>query len=221
MRHYLDPGSGSCRRVSAVAHYLSIELEEVFVDLLQGAHRTPDYMKLNPGGMVPTLIDGDLTLTEADVIMIHLAESVRETALWPHGPARREVQRWMAWAAEHFRQGPPMLVEELYLKRFMNAPADAARVAEGRRRIERFAPRLDAHLNGRDYVAGSGPTLADFSLAAPLSHMARAQLPFEPYPNILAWNARLNEIPAWRDTGVRLRERMAQAEAAAGLQFDG
>ncbi|MBX2853386.1 MAG: glutathione S-transferase family protein [Rhodobacteraceae bacterium] len=220
MKHYMDPGSGSCRRVSAVAQHLGIELEDIFVNLLKGEHRAPGFLKLNPGGKVPTLVDGDLTLTEADVIMVHFAESVPETALWPQGPARREAQRWIAWAAEHFRQGPPMLVEELYLKRFMGAPTDDSRVAEGRRRIELFAPLLDARLIGRDFVIGAAPTLADFALAAPLSHMTRAKLPFEPYANILAWNARLNEIPAWRDAGARLRDRMAQAEDAAGLRFD-
>ena len=107
----------------------------------------------------------------------------------------------------------------LYLKLFMGLDADEQRVAEGRRRIERFAPVLEAQLDGRAFVTGDAVTLADFSLAAPLSHRARAGLPFDSFPNILAWNDRLEEIAAWRDSGSRLRERMAKAEVAAGLRF--
>lgn len=220
MKHYMDPGSGSCRRVSAVAQHLGIELEEVFVDLLKGENRSPEYLAVNPNGMVPSLSDGDVTLWEGDVIMIHLAQKVQPTSLWPEGPQRQEILRWMFWAAEHFRQGPPILVEEVYLKRFMGLAPDESRVAEGRRRIERFAPILDVHLSDRDFVAGDGVTLADFALAAPLSHMVRAELPFDPYSNILAWNTRLDESPAWRDTGARLRQRMDKAADAAGLRFD-
>ncbi|MBI3452434.1 MAG: glutathione S-transferase family protein [Rhodospirillales bacterium] len=220
MKHYMDPGSGSCRRVGATAQHLGIKPTEVFVDLLMGANRSPEYLAINPNGMVPSLVDGSVTLWEADVIMIHLAEKAGATPLWPAGAERQDVLRWMFWAAEHFRQGPPMFVEELYLKRFMGLAPDESRVAEGRRRIERFAPILDAQLGGRKFVAGNEVTLADFALAAPLSHMVRAKLPFDPYPNIMAWNARLHEIPAWRDTGVRLRARMDKAADAAGLRFD-
>ncbi len=219
MKHYMDPGSGSCRRVSAVAQHLGIELEEERVDLLKGENRSPAYLAINPNGMVPALVNGDVALWEADAIMIYLAEQAVATPVWPQGAARLDVLRWMFWGAEHFRQGPPLLVEELYLKRFMGLDADEQRVAEGRRRIERFAPVLEAQLDGRAFVTGDAVTLADFSLAAPLSHRARAGLPFDSFPNILAWNDRLEEIAAWRDSGSRLRERMAKAEVAAGLRF--
>ena len=184
MKHYMDPGSGSCRRVSAVAQHLGIELDEVLVDLLKGENRQPDFLALSPSGMVPALVDGDTVLTESAAIMIYLAEQVEETELWPKGPARYDVLRWMFWAAEHFRQGPPIYVEEKIVAKLMGLEPDEARIVEANRRIERYGTVLDAHLKDRDFVVGDSWTLADIDLAAPLSHMARAGMPFESYPSI-------------------------------------
>ena len=79
MKYYADPGSGSCRRVSAVIGYLGIEVEEIFVDLLAGGNRKPEFITHNPNGMVPVLVDGDVVLWEAAAIMIYLCEKTNET----------------------------------------------------------------------------------------------------------------------------------------------
>lgn len=221
MKYYMDPGSGSCRRVSAVARHLGIELEEVFVDLLKGENQSSEYLAINPNGMAPALVDGDVVLWEAAAIMIYLAEKVGETKLWPRGAARYDVLRWMFWAAEHFRQPAPIYFEERLAARFMGQPADESRIAEANRRLIRFTPILDAHLENRSYVVGNHVTLADFDLAAPLSQMPRTAVPYHEYANIMRWHERLTEeVPAWGETGKRLDARMNEAAEATGLRFD-
>ncbi|MEN8132781.1 MAG: glutathione S-transferase family protein [Pseudomonadota bacterium] len=218
MKLYVDPGSGSCRRVSAVIETLGMNVEEVYIDLLSGANRTPAFLAINPNGMVPVLVDGDLVLWEAAAIMIYICEKSGDTRLLPTGNDRYEVLRWMFWAAEHFRQAPPMLLEERLFSLFVGQAADETRIAEAQRRIERFAPILDAHLEHRNYVVGDSITLADFDLAAPLSHMARANMRFDAYPNIIRWKDRLEEeISAWKKVGDRLHERMDKAITDAGI----
>ncbi len=68
-------------------------------------------------------------------------------------------------------------------------------------------------------MTGDTPTLADVALAAPLSHMTRAKIPFGRYANIMRWNEAMHDIPAWRDAGKRLHRRMDEAAEAAGLSF--
>jgi glutathione S-transferase len=207
--------------VSAVVQHLGIELEEVFVDLLKGENQSPEYLAVNPNGMAPALVDGDVVLWEAAAIMIYLAEKVDETELWPRGVARYDVLRWVFWAAEHFRQPAPMYFEERLAARLMGRPADESRIAEANRRLVRFAPVLDAHLENRSYVVGNHVTLADFDLAAPLSQMPRTAVPYHEYANIMQWSERLTEeVPAWGETGKRLDARMDQAAEATGLRFD-
>lgn len=216
MKYYADPGSGSCRRVTAVIEHLGIKVDEVFIDLLAGAEQSPEFMATNPNGMVPVLVDGDVVLWEAAAIMIYLCEQTGDTELWPKGSDRYDVLRWMFWAAEHFRQPAPMYFEERLAAKFMNRPANESRIAEAECLLSRFAPILDTHLKSRTYVVGNHATLADFDLAAPLSQMSRTGVPYHNYPNIMRWYNHLNgEIPAWRVTGERLDARMDKAIATS------
>ena len=220
MQFYEEPGSGSCRRVSAVIEHLGIKVDTIFVDLLAGTNRKPEFLAINPNGMVPALVDGDVVLWEASAIMIYLCERAGDNMLWPEGAARYDVLRWMFWAAEHFRQPAPIYFEERLAAKFMGTLANEERITEADRRIAQFAPILDAHLEDRSYVVGEHVTLADFDLAAPLSQMSRTGVPYHNYPNIMKWYQRLGrEVPAWRVTGERLDERMDKAIAAAGIRF--
>lgn len=222
MQFYSDPGSGSCRRVSSVIEHLGIKVEAIFIDLLAGADRKPEFLAINPNGMVPALVDGNVVLWEAAAIMIYLCEQAGDSELWPQGTARYDVLRWMFWAAEHFRQPAPMYFEERLAAKLMGKPADKNRIAEANRRMAQFAPVLDAHLEHRTYVIGEHVTLADFDLAAPLSQMSRTGVPYHTYPNIMGWYQRLNnEVPAWRITGKRLDQRMNSAIAAAETKLTG
>ena len=67
-----------------------------------------------------------------------------------------------------------------------------------------FAPVLDKHLAGRSFLVGDGVTLADFSVGACFSYAAVSGIPWGDYANVRAWCARLDEIPAWKNTAPRL-----------------
>jgi len=216
MKFYADPGSGSCRRVTAVIEHLDIKVDEVFIDLLSGAEQAPEFVAINPNGMVPALVDGDVVLWEAAAIMIYLCEQSGDNELWPKGATRYDVLRWMFWAAEHFRQPAPIYFEERFIARIMSQQVDESRIAEADRRLSRFAPILDAHLEDRSYVVGNHVTLADLDLAAALSQMSRTGVPYDNYLNIMRWYQRLNEeVPAWRESGERLDARMEKAISAS------
>jgi len=216
MKYYADPGSGSCRRVTAVIEHLGIKVDEVFIDLLAGEEQAPEFIKINPNSMVPALVDGDIVLWEAAAIMIYLCEQTGDNELWPQDTDRYDVLRWMFWAAEHFRQPAPMYFEERLVAKLMNRPVDEGRIAEADRRLSQYAPVLDTHLKDRNYVIGNHVTLADLDLAAPLSQMSRTGVPYHNYPNIMRWYQRLNEeVPAWRISGERLDARMDKAIAVS------
>jgi glutathione S-transferase len=214
MRLYGDRGSSNTRRVLTTALHLNIDLEFRFLNLFAGENRKPEYLALNPNGTIPTFVDGDVVLFEAAAIMIYLAEKAGSD-LWPSNAARFETLKWMFWAAEHFRRGPSMLIEERFIKRLHGQAEDAVLVAEAMKAIHRYAAVLDGHLRDRSFVVGADVTLADFDLAAPLSHIPRTRAPFLEYPNVAAWYERLQErVPAWRTTGEAQETRIAEIEAA-------
>lgn len=211
MKVYGDRGSSNTRRVLATAAYLDLEVEFVFLDLFSGQNRTPQYLALNPNGTIPTFVDGDVVLFEASAIMIYLAEKVGASLL-PVGNAKYETLKWMFWAAEHFRRGPTVLIEQRFMERLKGHFEDESLVGEALRAINRYTSVLDEHLRTRQFVVGDALTLADFDLAAPLSHIPRTQAPFLEYPHVAAWYERVNNIVAWQVTGLEQERRIREIE---------
>jgi glutathione S-transferase len=211
MKLYGFPPSPNTWKVRAVAAHLAITLEEEFVDLAKGAQRTPDYLALNPTGRTPTLVDGDFVLWESTAIMQYLA-SRTTNQLWPTEPrARADIMRWQGWQLAHWsKEGCEPLIFERLVKSLLNlGPADPAILAKGTDAFQREARVLDAHLGRQPYLVGTGPTLADFSVAAPLFYAKEAELPLAPHGHVRDWFGRISALPAWRDTAP------ARAAAAA------
>ncbi|MDB6143804.1 MAG: Glutathione S-transferase domain [Pseudomonas sp.] len=220
MKVYGDPGSGSTRRVLATLAHLGLEAEEVLIDLFKGDQLTPVFLALNPNATIPALVDGDVTLYEASAIMIYLAEKQGDTSLWPTGAARYETLKWMFWAAEHFRKGPPLLFGERFVKKVQGLPEDPRIIAEADAMIRKYSAVLDAHLKDRRFIVGDHVTLADFDVAAPFTQYSRIHPPFVEFPNVMAWHQRLlDEVPAWKSTRYRVEARIGELSAALGVTF--
>jgi glutathione S-transferase len=216
MRLFGDRGSSNTRRVLTLIEHLNLDVEFNFVNIFIGENRSPAYLALSPSGTIPAFTDGDLSLFEASAIMIYLAEKV-DSSLWPRGAQRFEVLKWMFWAAEHFRRGPAVLIDERFVHRLKGQPENPALAADAMKSIHRYAQVLDGHLRDRAFVTGETPTLADLDLASPFSHVPRTHAPFDEYPHLSAWHRRLlAAIPAWRSTGEALERRIAEIEASFG-----
>jgi glutathione S-transferase len=216
LKLYGDPGSGSTRRVSAALYHIGGDFEFQMVDLLKGENRAPEFLALNPNGMIPALVDGDVVLYEASAINLYLVDKFGSDLL-PKGRDRGLALQWMFWAAEQWRQGPPVLFNERIVKLAMGLPEDPRAIADADASIRKWSAILDAHLEGRRYVVGDAFTLADIDLAAPFSHLSRTRPPYHEFPNVMAWHQRLlDEVPAWSRTRDEVEARMAPLMAAIG-----
>jgi glutathione S-transferase len=200
MKLYGFPPSPNTWKVRAVAAQLGIPLELEFVDLTKP--RPASYLALNPTGRTPTLVDGDFVLGESNAIMQYLA-SRSANSLWPDDArARADIMRWQSWQLAHWsKEGcEPLLVNRLVKKLLNLGPPDEAAVAKGTECFNRDARVLDTHLAKQPYLVGTGPTLADFAVAAPLFYAKEAELPIAPYAHLRDWFSRVSALPAWRDT---------------------
>jgi glutathione S-transferase len=202
MKLYGFPPSPNTWKVRAVAAHLGLRPEFEFVDLTRGQSRTAEFLALNPTGRTPVLVDGDFTLWESNAIMQYLA-SRAPNALWPNeARIRADIMRWQSWQLAHWsKEGCEPLLFERLVKKIMNLGApDPAVVAKGTENFNREARVLDAQLAKQSYLVGKEPTLADFSVAAPLFHAQAAEMPLAPYPHIRDWFERVSALPAWRET---------------------
>jgi glutathione S-transferase len=201
MKLYGFPPSPNTRKVQAVIAALEMPVEFVMVDLGKGEHRKPEYLAMNPTGRTPTLVDGDFVLWESNAIMQYLA-GLRPNSLWPDDArTRADINRWQCWQLAHWDEGTACLIFQRVVKPVLKiGEPDAAEIRKGEELFRRDAAILDAWLAKRKFLVGSGVTLADFTVAAPLMYVAEAQLPVGGYPNMMAWYKRVDAHPGWQST---------------------
>ena len=200
MKIYHSPFSSNSMKVRMTAHELGIALELVHVDIAKGEQRKPECVALNPNGKVPLLVEGDFVLSESQAIMAYLADKTPGHMLYPTElRARADVNKWMFWSANHWGPAISMINWERMVKKFLGlGDPDPAVVARGEALFHDFAKVLDAHLAGREWLAGESLTLADIAVGCPLMVAVPAQLPLASYPNVQRWFARVQALDAWK-----------------------
>jgi glutathione S-transferase len=202
MKLYTHPLSSNGRKVIITANLLNLPLTALTVDLFGGAQQHPDFLALNPNGMVPVLDDDGYLLWESEAIMQYLAAKQPGNSLFPDDArARIEVVRWQCWSLAHWKLAIQTLVFERAIKtRLGLGDPDPAEIDKADQRFHRFAKVLEGTLAERRWVAGDTLTLADISIGASLMHAELGQLPLAEYPAIDRWFERVEALPAWQAT---------------------
>jgi glutathione S-transferase len=131
-----------------VLQELGVPFELVRVDRLAEAHKSPDYLKLNPNGLIPVLTDGDLVLYETAAICLYLCDTHPQAKLAPAvGTVERaHFYKWLIWMTNTLQA---TLITYFYPERSVN-PGNAAGAAEvkeqAERRVGAMLDQLDAEL---------------------------------------------------------------------------
>jgi glutathione S-transferase len=211
MKLYAHPFSPACRNVLVTAAHLGIPLDVRIVDVKAGEHRRPEYLKLNPNALFPTLQDGEFTLWESNAITQYLASRKPANTLFPLDERlRSDIVRWQFWELAHW--GPacqPFVWETVFKPLTGMGDPDPVVVQKAEEKFRRFARVLDDHLAGRDWLVGTCLSLADISVASVLMYREPAGFPLGAETNINRWFARIEGLPAWRDTAPQLPARHA------------
>ena len=164
---------------------LGVDFEPITVNLVAGEHHRPDFLKLNPAGKLPVLVDGDLVLTESIAIVVYLAEKYRGKGLLPTDPVQRaEVNRWLLFTATELEQPLWRIVRHTRLYREQDRlPGD---VTLAGKEFQAMAEIAERHMQGRRFVVGDTATVADFVLAYTLDWGTEAKL-LDHCPKLLAY----------------------------------
>ena len=195
MKVYYAPGSRAVRTV-----WLLEEIGQTYelarFTLGQKEMRGPEYIKINPNGRVPTLIDGDVTISESTAIAQYLgAKYAPELTPGPDAPNFAMYLQWL-----HYAEGmimPPInyyVVETILL-----APErrNEEIVARSLRLLNRTLGAAEAHMEGREFIAG------DFNVADTITGHAvimsrRLGAEFSNCPNLCAYADRLEARAAFK-----------------------
>ncbi len=187
--------SGNAYKAALTMQLAGYDWAPRFVDFFNGETRTPAFRAINEMGEVPVLVDGDLTLSQSGAIQFHVAEATGK--LGGATPRERaEVLRWVLWDNHKLSSQAGMT---RFLMNFLpedKRPQPVIAFMQGR--LKAAYDTLNRHLEGRDWVAGEGPTLADCACAGYLYYPEPFGFDRADWPAIDAWMTRLSQQPGWK-----------------------
>lgn len=193
---YDFPRSPYCQKVRLVLAEKDLSYEKVFVDLTKGGQKTPEFLRLNPYGKVPVLMDDDEVIYDSTVINEYLEDEYPHPPLMPtQSGERARVRMFEDFADNSFTAQGGLLVAEL---RRPAEQVDQERVQRYRTDLGRVLEFLERHLDGKDYVAHTF-SLADLAFAPRLLQLPGlgVEIPAR-LKNVLAWSERLKQRPSVR-----------------------
>lgn len=158
----------------------------VKVDLKSGEHRKPEYLKLNPKGRVPVLVEGERTLSESAAILMHLADRHPEAKLAP-APGTPERARYYQWLLYLTNTVQPAIIEFFHPDWTFEDPThQAALKASAEKRVGAMFDYIDAELakGGGPYLLGGTFYACDLFLAMLTRWTRYFAKPGYQYPNV-------------------------------------
>ncbi|HWI29017.1 MAG TPA: glutathione S-transferase family protein [Stellaceae bacterium] len=154
---------------------LDVPFEAVSVNLIAGEQRNPEFLKINPAGKLPVLVDGEMVLTESIAIVLYLGEKYPEKKLIPVELRQRaELMRWLLFTTTELEQ--PLWRMARHKALYPEEKRLPGEVALARDDFVAMAEIMERHMRGRDFVVGDTVTVGDFVLAYTLDWAGAAGL---------------------------------------------
>lgn len=192
---YYSPGAASM-----LPHLLLLEIGAEFqlrlVDIDSGANRDADYLRLNPNGVLPTLVVDDTPCRETPALLLMLCERHPESGLAPAPgtPSRNAFLQWVLFLANTLQ---PAFRLWFYPSDVSGVDADALKAAM-RVRIEGCFDQLDQLLDdGRPYLLGAEISALDFYATMLMRWSRNMPRPATQWPRLKALADRVRARPSW------------------------
>lgn len=186
------PVSGHSHRAELMMAFLDVPYEKVDVDLMNAAHKAPDFLNLNLFGQIPVIDDNGTVVSDSTAILVYLARKYDKDHAWlPEDPlAAARVQRWLSVASNEVAAGPGAA----RLIKLFGLPLDYE-VAKAK--TEHLFATMEPYLQSNDYLANNSISIADVAGYTYISHAPEGGVSLEPYPAIRAWLARIEAHPGF------------------------
>ena len=203
LKIYATPLSANGRKVLAVCRQLELNPEIHEVNVYRGEGRNPAYLAINPSGKIPALIDGEFMLAESNAILLYLAEAHGGNQLSSsYAQQRGRIAQWLFWESAHWQPALIAFLSEVVGHRLL--PERVPRPRQGpdwsSALVQPVLKTLETALGSTAFLTGAAPTLADFSVAGMTTYFKAAAFPFQSFPNIAGWYARIEAFESWRGT---------------------
>lgn len=170
------PLSGHAHRVELFASIAGIKYEINPINLAKGEHKQAAFLALNPDGQVPTIQDGEVTLSDANAILIYLARKYASDYLPQDLVHEAQIQKFLTLAAGEIAFGPAAA----RLINVFKAPLDLEFATAT---AEKVLGKLERHMENKQFLVADRPTIADIAIYSYVAHAPEGGISLEAYPN--------------------------------------
>jgi len=180
-------------RVLWVAMELGLDYEHLPIEIGDTGAKTPEFLKLNPNGRLPVIVNDGFVLFESLAITLYLAKKHANGKLYPGTPeAEARLWQWTMWALTEVDRG--VNIWSLHAVRLPEGERDAQKREEALKVVAKPFAVLDAALAAQPYLLGNDFTVADLNVAAVISRAIDMDL--SAVPHLKEWLARCLDRPA-------------------------
>jgi len=188
--------SSNVRKVLWCAEEIGLPYEAIEVGGPFGGTQSPEYVAMNPNGLVPVIEDQGLPLWESNTIVRYLSARYALGTLYPEDAmTRAQAEKWMDWSTS--RMAP--LYSDLIWGIMRTAPADRdeARISAAVTRAGELLAMADATLARQPWLSGDQFAMGDIPLGALVYAWFELPIQRPPLPHLEAWYQRLQQRPAY------------------------
>lgn len=189
--------SSNVRKVLWCAEEIGLPYESIEVGGSHGGTQSPEYVAMNPNGLVPVIEDHGLPLWESNTIVRYLSARYSLGTLYAEDPMERaQAEKWMDWSTS--RMAP--LYSELIWGIMRTAPADRdeARINAAIVRAGDFLALPNATLAKQPWLSGDTFAMGDIALGSLIYAWFELPIQRPDLPHQAEWYARLRERPAYQ-----------------------
>ncbi|KAL5731584.1 glutathione transferase [Ranunculus cassubicifolius] len=196
--------ASAVRRVIACLIEKDVEYEIIPVDMLNGEQKQPEYLKLQPFGIIPVIEDGDFVLYESRAIIRYYAEKYKSQGTDLLGKTIEErgmVEQWLEVEGQNYQEPIYNLVLHLIFHPKLGLPIDTKLVEESEVKLGKVLDIYEDRLSKSKYLAGDFYSLADLS-HLPFTHylvndMGKDYM-IRDRKHVSAWWDDITSRPAWK-----------------------
>jgi len=165
------------------------------LSIREGDTKKPEYLRVNPGGKIPCIVDGDLTLTESMAINFYLAEKHGKDLMPTDVVQRARVYEWSFWAISNLQ---PLFITILQHSMVLpEAERDPKAIEKARTLIPPYLELLEKSLTRKEYLVAGRFTVADLNVASVVGLAAMVGVDVSKYGNVQAWLGRCQSRPSF------------------------
>ncbi len=166
------------------------------IDMKNKEHKSPEFLKINPNGKVPALIDGEVKLFESMAINFYIANAYKKELLGDSLGENALVHQWSFWATSELQM---VLIEIFMQKVFVpEDKRDLVMIENQMKKLPNLFHILNSALAGKAYLVGNQFTLADLNTASVVTIAPLIGFDLIPFSNVNQWLSMITRRPAYQ-----------------------